>query len=144
MEGWLCKTRGLTWRLKCGSSRSEMDNINKITLEVRKSAVVGFISIVNPSPSSCLHPHIHYKCQDNETFPVLLDGLITGKTCYLVIFNNYFNFVLWLTQGVYRQNYLFALSSKNWNQIVNAFTPFSFCILIYLWKGEWLLIFILN
>ena len=39
LEGWLCKTRGLTWRLKCGILRSE----NKITVEVRKSAVVGFI-----------------------------------------------------------------------------------------------------
>ena len=36
-----------------------------------------------------------------------------------MIFNNYFNFVLWLTQGVYRKITFFALSSKNWNEIVN-------------------------
>ena len=35
--------KGLTSRLKCGSLRSEIDNINKITLEVRESAIVGFI-----------------------------------------------------------------------------------------------------
>ena len=31
----------------------------------------------------------------------------------------YFNFVLWLTEGVYRKITFFALSSKNWNEIVN-------------------------
>ena len=50
--GWLCKTRGLTCRLKCGTLRPEIDNINKITLEVRKSAVVrALFNTVNP-----LHP----------------------------------------------------------------------------------------
>ena len=29
--------------MQCGSLRSEIDNINKITLEVRNSTVVGFI-----------------------------------------------------------------------------------------------------
>ena len=49
--GWFCKTRGPTWRLKCGRVKSKIDNINKTTFEDRKSAVVGFFSTVNP-----LHP----------------------------------------------------------------------------------------
>ena len=34
--------KGHTSRLKCGSLRSEIDNINKIILEGRNSTVVGF------------------------------------------------------------------------------------------------------
>ena len=35
--------KGAHLRLKWGSLRSEIDNINKITLEIRNSTVVGFI-----------------------------------------------------------------------------------------------------
>ena len=58
-------------------------------------------SIVNPSPSSCLHPY----------WKDLLPSDI----------QQYFNFVLWLTEGVYRKITFFALSSKNWNEIVQRF-----------------------